>query len=838
MVSGVPRKTTLAIQGLITTPNEYGVYPEGAARDIRNWMARAANQWVCARDTEFVIQSGTASHMIYRVFGTAPGVFATITVDPTTGYVNGWQVNLNGDASTAFSLASPLSSTALFNPLGYLTPLIARSRIYLNSQQGVIVCDTVNPQSAGERSFRTAGITQPILGSISGITGDTIPNQVVVTYAVVVRRRSADGYIVISAPTPPTRYVSLIGNRTPTIDVSWDSSVKAGDDVEVYRSAGILDATGKADSGTSMRLVAVQTLSAADITAGTVTITDTQPMVSPLYETSGAEIYTSPYEEASTGANLTPPICKAMAAWGTYAFYGNITEDPTWTLDVPAGIISTYDPAADTAFVRKYGVGLRTVTGTRTAGSPVITSVSAAHLVGIVPGQQAFTGFPFGTTVVSVGASSITMSANTNSAGTGVTTEIRDVLEINGSVIGVDGISRISDAATRATPRLASYPSESIRSGTGFAYDFGVSIVFRPARSGIGTTITVRGTNGQNYSPAIPDIVATVKTIGQTEIPNLLRWSKQNQPEAVPTPNESFVGKGKIIRMFPTTDALIILCTDGAYRLTGEGGVWRTDIVDSSFVPCAPDAACVLNDVVYAYTGRGFCSLAGNQTTLISRGVIDAQFPGRQFEEIRRIHLYANQTTEEIITIFQNPVTLNSSSQVYVYSTLYKQWSMFDPAFDRYTAIGTFYPSVTGGLPYVLFGEYGSTGFAPVVSTWRPDSGVPIDQPELRLQPFYAGDPTVNKQWIDATWIAALNPDFNDVSMSQEINDGYSSGSAFFRRLNEIDARATLGIARKYAIGPSIELSAFVGTLGIDPPPVLKGVSIRYVPLTTQQRIR
>jgi hypothetical protein len=265
--------------------------------------------------------------------------------------------------------------------------------------------------------------------------------------------------------------------------------------------------------------------------------------------------------------------------------------------------------------------------------------------------------------------------------------------------------------------------------------------------------------------------------------------------------------------------------------------VWRADLVDASFVPCAPDACCVLNDVVYAYTVRGFCSLTGVQTSLISRGVIDAQFPGRQFEEIRRIHLYANPSTEEIITIIQS-TSLNNSSTVYVYSTLYKQWSFFDPVFDRYTAIGTFYPSASGGLPYILFGEYGSTGFAPVVSTWRPDSGDLIEVPELRLQPFYAGDPTLTKQWIDATWVVAQDPDAV-LSIQQEVNDGVSSGAAFFGPLSAIDARATLGIVRAGAIAPMLELAAFINTTYVvQPPPTLKGVSVRYLPLTSQQRNR
>lgn len=309
----------------------------------------------------------------------------------------------------------------------------------------------------------------------------------------------------------------------------------------------------------------------------------------------------------------------------------------------------------------------------------------------------------------------------------------------------------------------------------------------------------------------------------------------------MPTPNEAFVGNGKIIRMFPTTDALIILCTDGAYRLTGEAGVWRTDLVDATFVPCAPDACCVLNDIVYAYTGRGFCSLQGVQTSLLSRGVIDAEFPGRQFEEIRRIHMHANPTTEEVITVIQSDIDLSISSVVYVYSTLYKQWSTFKPPFNVFTSLGTFYPSVSGGLPSVLFGEF-NNGSAPSVSTWSPDSGEQLAFPFVGLHPFYDGNPATLKQWIDATWIIDNAVSASGRLVYQYINRDVSSGIAVAKYpiaddAGSPDRRATCGIVRRVSINPTLSLAAYLFDSDPNAPPiVLKGVSIRYVPLTTQQK--
>jgi hypothetical protein len=853
MVTGVPRKTMFALQGLVTTPNEFGVYPEGSASRMSNLLARAANQWIIARNTEFVIKTGPVNHMVYRIFGAAPGVFVTITVDAATGYVSPWNVYLNGDPATQFTYepSSLITSTALFNPLGYLTPQVFRKRIWLNSQKGVLVCDSDAPASAPARVLRAAGLVQPKLFNIAqnfGFTGDAvIPGLTVVTYACVMRRVAADGYTQISPPSPAVRVWTGGNSSIPQRFVStyqWAlaTDYRVGDIAELYRSAGISSADSTVDSGTSMRMVTSKVLDATDISNRFVAFNDTQVMTSPLYETTGAEIYTSPYQEGSTGANLPPPVCKAMAQWGTYTFYANITEDPQVVIAVPGGI---FDDGSGTtvgynATMRKNGIGRRTFTGTTTIGSPTVTGISAADMVGLVPGQRTFTiagtGF-VNATIISVGTTTVTMNANCSVAGTHII-NVDDMLEINGVVERVNNGLSAGKAGSWLGGQAAVYSSETfLLQVQEPVVTLGVTYTIQGDRAGAFQTLTVRATNGQNYAPPLPEISSTVRTFTTTERPNLLRWSKSNQPEHVPTPNEAFIGNGKIIRLLPTTDALIALCTDGAYRITGEAGVWQSTLVDPTFVPCAPDAACVLNDVVYAYTGRGFCSLSGIQTSLLSRGVIDAEFPGRQFEEIRRIHLYANPTTEEIVAIIQSPLNLAFDATTYVYSTLYKQWSTYLPAVATFTAIGTFYPSASGGVPYPILGAY-RNGFSPDAITWRPDSGTSVDFANIMLQPVYAGDPTVVKQWIDATWFFDRAAADSGGNITQLRAAGEYTGQSGFSATDDSGSRATIGIARQGAISPTLGIGAEIAPNASLTPPVLKGVSIRYVPLTTQQRSR
>lgn len=839
-----PRKTILAIRGLITTPNEFGVYPEGSCSRCENALARAANQWVIARDTELVCSLNSVGQVVSRLVGTAPGVVIAIAYDQA-GPPTWWIRQNNGASTDNITLNSPVSSSGLFDATGYLTPTIARNRLYVNSRQGVLVLDKLAPASAGERVLRSAGLPQPTIQYLDSVPGAVIPANTLVSYAALVRRVTADGYVMVSPPTFAVRTLETTGTaRDYEMWLSWayTTDFQVGDVVELYRSAGIPTSDLNSDSGTSMRLVSQFTLTATEIAARFVKVKDLRPMSAPLYETAGTEIYTSPYQDGSTGANLPPPVCKTIAQWGDYTFYGNVTDDPSWLIDVPGGIMDTAaGGAAATAFVRANGIGNRSFTGTTTIGSPTVTGISAADMVGLAVGQRWSAGAPFAvfnTTVIAVGASSVTMSANASSSAT-ATFGLADVFSVNGATdVMVYSMANLAwSVGFLLSGNMAVYPSETIPFQIGVQpYVLGTTVLLAPKRPGYTTTLTVRGTNGQNYTPAIPDIAASPKTITQTERPNVLRWSRPNQPEAVPSGNEAFIGAGSIIRLLPTTDCLWALCTDGAYRITGAAGRWQRDLVDPTFIPIAPDACCVHNEVVYAWTPRGIASLSGTTTSLLTKGVLDAEFPPRQFEANAKIHLYANPTTEELIVVVQDPSTLSAASTIYVYSILYRQWSTYVPAQQALTAVGTFRPAAASGEPYPVFGWYGS-GVVPTVRSWRSDSGNVVGDAKFYLQPLYAGDPLMNKQWIDCTWIGGpANPVVT--SIDQYVNAGTYSGSGYLAGTANGESRGSIGIPRSAAIAPTLRLWGAFHSWPSYAPTVIKGLSLRYVPLTSQQRRR
>jgi hypothetical protein len=148
--------------------------------------------------------------------------------------------------------------------------------------------------------------------------------------------------------------------------------------------------------------------------------------------------------------------------------------------------------------------------------------------------------------------------------------------------------------------------------------------------------MTVRATHGDRLDPPLPrlDFSEPAQVITYTEQKNGFAWSEQGQPENVPPGNYDSIGLGELYGATATRDAIFVWTSEGLYRLSGTGGQagrgydWRTDPVDSTISLSGPQATCVLQDIVYAMTDRGFVSVDSSGTiTEISRGRIENLIP-------------------------------------------------------------------------------------------------------------------------------------------------------------------------------------------------------------------
>lgn len=110
-------------------------------------------------------------------------------------------------------------------------------------------------------------------------------------------------------------------------------------------------------------------------------------------------------------------------------------------------------------------------------------------------------------------------------------------------------------------------------------------------------------------------VLATRDTFG-----NALFWSKQDQPDAVPSLNYQRVGSEEypIKRIVATRDALFIFKDDGIWRLTGSGGVWDIQPLDPTVQCPAPNTLVPFENAVYGLFEAGVARVTESGVEIIS----------------------------------------------------------------------------------------------------------------------------------------------------------------------------------------------------------------------------
>jgi len=432
--------------------------------------------------------------------------------------------------------------------------------------------------------------------------------------------------------------------------------------------------------------------------------------------------------------------------------------------------------------------------------------------------------FPFGTKVSVIGATTITMSANANANAASVT--LTDVVEVNSGNYSLFGnASVILISGEISANQTVSFDSAGDVPGTVFVIEptlvAGPSFGFQ--------NITVRGTNGANYSPPIPDITATVQTFNYTTSSNLLRWSKDSEPEHVPSVNETRVGSGQIIAMCTTKDALWIACSDGIYRLSGDGGVWRVDIVAPGTVLCSPRCMANVRETIYAYTNFGFGAVTDSGFVPVSESTVRNLMPGVPFSENAALMIGANPAYGEVL------LHQSLNDYTYVYNTLTSKFTRIYDVTNHlaYVSAMAWQDSPASGPQLPLFALSEPSSF-PAYIAW----GHASDRLAMRAnyQPIYDRDPFTTKQWIDVGYM------FSSGSAGYSFQPWLASDSLVnFVTLRALqggsESGATLGVTRKYAIAPKVEPGFSLISSPLSDVEFL-GLSIRFAELTLQSENR
>ncbi len=172
-------------------------------------------------------------------------------------------------------------------------------------------------------------------------------------------------------------------------------------------------------------------------------------------------------------------------------------------------------------------------------------------------------------------------------------------------------------------------------------------------------------------------------TSSNDNYPNGLMWSKDQQPEHVPTAHLEFVGSKSypIRRIIALRDSLFILKADGVFRLTGSGGSWTISPLDTSTRIIAPDSAVFVNNQIFCLADQGIVAISDVGVQVMSRPIEDeiSDIISKNFDGLKKLSFGVAYETDRKYILH----TVSSSSDLYptkafVYNTFTKAWTTWE----------------------------------------------------------------------------------------------------------------------------------------------------------------
>jgi len=161
---------------------------------------------------------------------------------------------------------------------------------------------------------------------------------------------------------------------------------------------------------------------------------------------------------------------------------------------------------------------------------------------------------------------------------------------------------------------------------------------------------------------------------------NGLMWSKNGQPEHVPTSHLEFVGSKNFEarRILALRDSIFILKDDGVFRLTGAGGSWDITPLDTSTRIIAPDSAVVVNNQIFALCDQGIVAISDIGVQVMSRPIED-EVVGLIAEDYTNLKTKSfgvgYDTDRKYILHTISADSDNYPTQAFVYNTFTQAWT-------------------------------------------------------------------------------------------------------------------------------------------------------------------
>jgi hypothetical protein len=359
----------------------------------------------------------------------------------------------------------------------------------------------------------------------------------------------------------------------------------------------------------------------------------------------GEALYTNDGQQGEQGANYCPPSSADVCVFKDTTFYANRAGFPTKAYEMRGAF---GDLLTDREV--KYGIGHRFLTSvTVNAGTSTLSiTFDPSDMVGLAVGQVITCAdpiWPVGSVVritsINTGAQTFNVSVAPTGPSSAHDMVVADCIDIllgyaDGTFSAIKHLDPTDPVGSAIAWNPGGLPLSQWPAGLRFQTLFGHVIDSYPPQEGYKFGIThttpwnkrvtrlqLQMTNHQNYAPQGLPIGGSDWVEGTYEQRrNIVYLSKTSEPEHVPLGNFQIVGAGVIWKMWPTTSAIFFFCSDGLWRLTGDGTTWTVDQIDPTCFLVHPDLVTSLNNKIYAMTNDGLSVITDTGAQSISDDAI------------------------------------------------------------------------------------------------------------------------------------------------------------------------------------------------------------------------
>lgn len=807
----MPLKTVaVPIVGLSLEPNKLQGAPIGSLLVADNVVLRAPGTLEpaprVASIAPLMLNGGTTDYaVLLKSFGDAWNNYVTSIVrtgpksDPT--FTTGLHmIDVDPSDSTDEHLFAFVSQSADNDPRPMLFEAgrsfctFSRDRRIFTSE-GTPITLTRTPDDS-DFEVRLSGLQAPggiVLGGFVTANGaESVPASSAARYRATFIRKYPT-YDLESAPTAPaTVYTSPAtvqdGFSLQIYTQSATTPVREGDILVIYRTPWVDDTQ---DPGAEYQEAERHTMTATDIADGFVSLTDHTANVQ-----LGAMLYTNPSQEGSGQANYPPPDSHCVATYNDTTFYALNRDWPTLSLsisdygDINAGA-AVGDLAAHSAAILHPGATSITLTG----------NLTAFIKVGMVLKESFIGAFGYVTGVSLSGGNTVVTFDGSYGLPGGVPADIPA-----GSAISVLDTIRFDcetyaegqqqylytlGANAESIPASLAYPESPVRGIIVTAIDTTepprVALTFTVNQVGRIKSFTVHTTKGDAYSQL--DTVDSngfgIKASTQSTNTAQFYWSKTSFPEAVPPDNHQFCGHGSILRFISDNNSLYAACTDGVYRITGNGDDWTVVQLSRSHRIVHADAAANVGGRVFMGCSSGVFLVSESGLENVSDEAIG---PSLQTLAMAALELYtgswgiylaSDDLRRELYVRFgpyDEATDTWQTSSLFVLNLRSSGWT-------TRSALPSHTEAFVPGLGRAYWGDTRQNGLGQQQSyLYYEDPSLGWEEADVIWNQLTAGAPGVLKQWIDCNLLGsavAFIPADSTFSYTQFMFDTERKGDVF-----------------------------------------------------------